>query len=365
MKKLLFFFTLMISLSFMSCVQNNDNSPVEKLTKNLQSISGKHILFGHQDDLAYGIGWKSISGESDVKRIAGSYPALFGWELGSIGKKDNIDGVPFDSIKVYIQRAHRLGGINSISWHAENPLTGNDSWNLENINVPELLPGGKNHKLLLRDLELVASFLNSLKDDEGNLIPVIFRPWHEMYGNWFWWGVPHCSSEDYKKLFVFTIDYLRKEKKLSNLLIAFSPDKNFNTKEEYLKNYPGDDYVDILGLDDYGDFRENRLDQIVVRLGIIADLAKEKNKISAFTETGSDKLAINNWYTTNLLHVLKANDKTRSISYVMVWRNRDTEHFYVPYKGHQQEEDFLNFVNDKIIILLEGYNNFLLQNKGK
>jgi mannan endo-1,4-beta-mannosidase len=95
MKKLLCFFTLIFSFSLMSCVRNNDYSPVEKLKKNFLGVSGKHILFGHQDDLAYGIGWKSIAGESDVKRITGSYPALFGWELGNIGEKDNNRRSPF------------------------------------------------------------------------------------------------------------------------------------------------------------------------------------------------------------------------------------------------------------------------------
>jgi mannan endo-1,4-beta-mannosidase len=137
------------------------------------------------------------------------------------------------------------------------------------------------------------------------------------------------------------------------LLIAFSPDKNFDSKEDYLKRYPGDDVVDILGLDDYSDFKQNRLDLIVIRLGIITDLAKEKGKISAFTETGSDQLKIDNWYTSNLLQVLNASEKTRCISYVMVWRNRDTDHFYVPWTEHEQAEDFRTFVNDKLIFLLD------------
>ncbi len=354
-----------LSCSHKKCKDNN-TALVEKLRNYLVRISGKNILFGHQDDLAYGIGWKSIPGESDVKRLTGSYPAVFGWEIGNIGDNDNIDGIPFDSMKVYIKRAHSMGGINTISWHARNPITGLDSWNLENVDVKSLLPGGNNHKYFLRNLDLVASFLNDLRDNEGELIPIIFRPWHEMYGNWFWWGPSTCSTNDYIDLFRFTIDYLRKVKKFTNLLIAFSPDKSFNSKEEYLRNYPGDDYVDVFGMDDYGDFREKRLDLIVVRLGIVAELAKEKNKIAAFTETGSDRLEIENWYTSNLLQVLKANETTRRVSYVMVWRNRDTDHFYVPYKGHPQENDFKNFVNDKIILLLDKTNHYLsFNNKGE
>jgi mannan endo-1,4-beta-mannosidase len=352
------YFLIFVCLVFLlTCCYNNkekpENSKVQEVKKLLFSVTGKNILFGHQDDLAYGIGWKSISFESDVKRITGSYPAIFGWDLGNIGDVNNLDGVPFDSIRVNMIRAYELGGINTVSFHDRNPLTGFDAWNLNGVNVSAILPGGKQHSKLLAQLNLVADFLKSLKTNNQEVVPVIFRPWHEMYGNWFWWGSSTCSDDDYKLLFRFTVDYLRKEKGLKNLLIAFSPDKGFQTSEEYLKRYPGDDYVDILGLDDYSDFKENRLDQVVVKLGIVADLAQQKEKIAAFTETGSDKLQLANWYTSNLLQVLNASEKTRRISYVLVWRNRDTDHFYVPYHGHEQEEDFKNFVNNKLIFLLD------------
>jgi len=127
------------------------------------------------------------------------------------------------------------------------PVTNFDAWNLTNIDISSLLPGGKSNQLFLKNLDLVADFLGNLKDDSGKAIPVIFRPWHEMYGNWFWWGSTTCSDKEYRQLFRFTVEYLRKVKGLNNLLIAFSPDKNFVCKEDYLKRYPGDDVVDILG----------------------------------------------------------------------------------------------------------------------
>lgn len=335
----------------------NENSTVQQVKDLLVANTGKNILFGHQDDLAYGIGWKSIVGESDVKRISGSYPAVFGWDIGNIGDKNNLDGVPFDSIRTYMIRAFELGGINTVSWHDRNPVTGFDAWNLTGINIQSILPGGKSHQQFKKQLDLVADFFQSIKTKDGIMVPIIFRPWHEMYGNWFWWGTSTCTDQEYKQLFRYTVEYLKNEKGLKNLLIAFSPDKGFESKIEYLKRYPGDDLVDLLGFDDYGDFRENRLDMVVVKLGIVSDLAYEKGKIAAFTETGSDKLGIANWYTSNLLQVLNASEKTRRISYVLVWRNRDTNHFYVPYKGHEQEDDFRNFVNNKMIFLLDDLKN--------
>jgi mannan endo-1,4-beta-mannosidase len=344
-----------------SCGWNNkkkpENSTVQQVKNLLTEVSGNNILFGHQDDLAYGIEWKYIPGESDVKRVTGSYPVVFGWDIGNIGDENNLDGVPFDSIAAYMIRVYELGGINTVSWHNRNPFTGLDAWNLTGVNIPDMLPGGKFHSKFLEQLNLVADFFKSIKTKNGELVPIIFRPWHEMYGDWFWWGSSTCTDEEFKRLFRYTIDYLRIEKGLKNLLVAFSPDKGFETKEEYLKRYPGDDIVDILGLDDYRDFKENRLDMVVIRLGIVSDLAQEKGKIAAFTETGNDKLEISDWYTSNLLQVLNASEKTRRISYVMVWRNNDTTHFYVPFKGHRQEEDFKSFVNNKLIFLLDDLKN--------
>lgn len=350
--------SILIGLSLLlicsqGCRKSNDNSAVFQTKKLLQEITGKGILFGHQDDLAYGIDWNSISGESDVKRITNSYPAVFGWDIGNIGDAENLDGVPFDSIRAYIIKAYEMGGINTVSWHARNPITGSDSWALTGISMKALLPNGSYHSKLIEELDKVATFFESLKTGNEELIPILFRPWHEMNGGWFWWGNTSCSEEEYKALFRFTVDYLQKTKKISNLLIVFSPDHNFESAEQYLARYPGDDYVDILGLDNYSDFEQQRLDRVVVKLGIVSDIAAQKGKIAAFTETGNDRLTIPDWYTSNLLQVLNASEKTRRMAYVMVWRNHDTTHFYVPYPGHREEEDFRNFVNNKMIFLID------------
>jgi mannan endo-1,4-beta-mannosidase len=332
--------------------ESKTDDQAEQLRCRLTAIAEQGIMFGHQDALAYGIGWNGIVDESDVKRTAGDHPAIFGWDIGDIGNTHNLDGVPFDSIKVYIKRVHSRGGINTISWHARNPATNLDAWKTADIDIELLLPGGKNHHLLKNKLDEVAAFFSELRDSNNKPIPLIFRPWHEMDGAWFWWGSKSANPEQFIKLFRFTVDYLKNEHKLDNLLFAYSPDRNYSSPKEYLERYPGDDYIDILGVDNYGDFTANRLDNVVKKLIIVVDLATEKDKIAAFTETGSNCLKINNWYTSNLLPVLKANNKTRSLAYVLVWRNRDEKHFYVPHPEHEQADDFREFVNDELIFLL-------------
>ena len=93
----------------------DDNDLFYKLKK----LRGQGILFGHQDDLAYGVGWEYIRGESDVKRVAGDYPALFGWELGGLelDHEKNLDKVPFDKMKSLLQVSSHFRGK-----HFLNPL---------------------------------------------------------------------------------------------------------------------------------------------------------------------------------------------------------------------------------------------------
>ena len=58
----------------------------QKLYKNLQALTQKGILFGHQDDLAYGVKWRYEEGRSDVKDVTNDYPAVYGWDLAGLEK---------------------------------------------------------------------------------------------------------------------------------------------------------------------------------------------------------------------------------------------------------------------------------------
>ncbi len=78
----------------------------KNLYVNLKELAKTGTMFGHQEDLAYGVGWKYEDGRSDVRDVAGEYPALFGWDLGYMesGSKLNIDSVPFEKIRGYVQQ---------------------------------------------------------------------------------------------------------------------------------------------------------------------------------------------------------------------------------------------------------------------
>ena len=313
------------------------------LFRNLAALAPDYVMIGHQDALSYGVKWVGDENRSDLHDVTGSHPAVFGWDIGGIdiGLDKNLDSVPFDQMRENMIRVFEMGGLNTISWHAYDPRTGKDSWVDTKIavnTVSQILPGGARHADFLKNLDRTGIFLSSLKSKEGELIPLVFRPWHEHSGSWFWWGRLHCTQEEYIELFRFTVHYLREKHELNNLLIAYSPDIGFANAAEYLERYPGDDIVDVIGLDDYHSLRQNKPENLIRNLEIIAGIARDKGKIAAFTETGCTNVEDKLYFTQKLLPVLEHSDLTRSISWVLFWRNGNKKHHFMPYKGHKSAE---------------------------
>lgn len=324
-----------------------------RLYQNLHKTLSKGVLFGHQDDLAYGVGWFDVPGRSAVKDIVGDYPALYGWELGhlEIDSKYNLDSVSFDKMRAYIQEGYKRGGVITISWHLNNPVNGMSAWDTAKGVVKEILPGGSKHELYKSWMDKVAVFLNSLTGPRGEKIPVIFRPFHEFTGNWFWWGQNRCTTEEFKQLLRFTIGYLRDTKQLHHLLYAYNT-SGFTSREAFLERYPGDDLIDILSFDDYqyGDAaKDNSYTQNVDReLQMLEAIAAEKNKVPAFAETGYAQIPYASWWTECLLKAIG----NHRVSYVLVWRDgglvtgkapgqfAPSVNNFIPTPGHASEADF-------------------------
>jgi hypothetical protein len=316
------------------------------LYRNLKKIAKTGFMFGHQDDLAYGVGWKYENGRSDIKDVTGDYPAVYGWELGhlEIDKPHNLDSVPFDRMQQLIRQGYERGGVITISWHLNNPLTGKTAWNPEPGTVASILPAGEKHDLYKSWLDKIAVFMNGLRGSGGEFIPVIFRPFHELNGSWFWWGGKNCTPDEFKKLWIFTASYLRDEKKLHHLLYAYNTDR-FSSREEYLEKYPGDEWVDVIGFDIYQRNTPNEkfIGDLDKMLSTLVDIAAEKNKISALTEFGGN-FSDSTWWTGTFAKGIGKH----KISWVLGWRNAGRKpggefEAYVPYKGHVSENDFISF----------------------
>jgi len=314
------------------------------LFKNLREIAKTGVLFGHQDDLAYGVGWKAVDGRSDVKEVCGDYPAVYGWDLGDIGQEANLDGVDFGRMKAWIREAFMRGGINTVSMHLDNPYTGGNAWDNASA-VHAILPGGTHHSVYLRTLDRIAAFFKELQAPDGRLVPVVFRPYHEHNQSWSWWGRNSCTVEEYNALWRMTVRHFRDTHSIHHLLYAISP-QDILSESEYLERYPGDDWVDILGMDYYKLWTKSNVPDLGRALGIIVRLAEGRGKAAALTETGMENVAAADWWTAYLLAGIKNSADSQRIAWALVWRNASSDHHFGPYPGHASAPDFVAFYRD-------------------
>ena len=316
----------------------------------LQRLAKTNILFGHQDSTAYGVGWKAEPNRSDVKSATGAYPAVYGWDFANVRQPER--EMSGELCRKLVIEAYRRGGVNTFSWHMFNPVTGKNFYDTTPA-VAAILPGGEKHPEYKNSLDVLATFAHSLEGrDETRHVPIIFRPFHEHLGNWFWWGRQHCTTEEYVALWRFTVEYLRDEKGVHNFLYAYSPNIAYGRDNEglYLERYPGDDYVDILGLDAY----VKNMGDVLGAVREIVEMARERGKVAALTETGYpgglSKTSGHDWYTRMLLEPLKSDPIAQGIAYVLVWRNLHKEHFWVPYPDHPGADDFRAFHADAMVL---------------
>jgi mannan endo-1,4-beta-mannosidase len=326
---------------------------------NLKRLRGRGILFGQQDATTSGTDWKYPQALSDVKQVTGTYPAVYGWEISGIGNTNNIDSIPFTILAERIAEVFKRGGISTITWHMANPVTAGTATDTYPA-VKDILPDSIQNDYYKSQLKEAASFFKELKSENGIPIPIIFRPFHESNGSWFWWGKGRCTQEEYIRLWRFTVSFLRDSLHVHNLLYAYSTDM-FESKEEYLERYPGDEWVDILGTENYWDFQSGAtISNGIAQLRMLVEMATERKKIAALTECGFDGIPVKNWWTQYLLTPIRDDSVARNISYLMVWRNANRKHFYVPYPGQKSSQDFQLFEQDTFTIFEKDLRNLYI-----
>jgi mannan endo-1,4-beta-mannosidase len=291
------------------------------------ALEDKGVMYGHQDDLMYGTSWWYEENRSDVKEATGDYPGVAGFELGEIekGGERSLDSVSFAQITEQVKIFHRLNGVITVSWHCINPITSQlpgpktangpgSAWDVprgegqakSRGEVSSILPGGENHDMFNRWLTTLADYFLTWKDDDGRLIPFLFRPYHEHSGDFFWWGDTRCTAGEYADLWRYTVDFMR-SRGLHNILYVYNTDKVYSL-EEFMTGYPGDDYIDMLAIDWYGSGAE--FNEAVDRaLGFVTDAARQRNKLAALSECGNMS-----WEMVNIM-------KKYRLSYFLTWRN--------------------------------------------
>ncbi|WP_246062914.1 glycosyl hydrolase [Paenibacillus ehimensis] len=347
-------------------VDKHATAETRSLFAYLKDIRGKEILFGQQHATTEGLSITAKDGtQSDVLNAVGDLPGLFGWDTLSLEghEKPGAGGAPMgqnrDKLIAVMKLAYKEGGVLTLSSHMPNFVTGGSFYDTKGNVLSHILPGGDKNSDFNRFLDMIADFANHLKDESGRAIPVIFRPFHEQNGGWFWWGAPYRTKEQYIQIYRYTVEYLRDKKGVHNFLYAFSPGSPFNgTEAAFLETYPGDDYVDILGFDTYYDGTSaGWFDTVVNDAKLISRLADRKGKIAAFTEFGYSGVkqtgAKDLQFYTKLIGALKSDQDAKRMAYMQTWANFNTDSIFVPYRNapnglgdHELLPDFVKYYTD-------------------
>lgn len=200
-------------------------------------------------------GKKIHSGVMDMKEAewlktnTGKYPALLGLDLMNHTRNYSW----FDK-NILINEAtgwYANHGLVALCWHWRDPLRKTEEFYTEKTTfdvsrISDTL--SQEYKAMVSDIDIIAVWLKALKNAD---IPILFRPLHEASGKWFWWGAK--GPEPCKALWKLIFNRLTVTHGINNLIWVWTTD----AKDDNLDWYPGDEYVDILGVDIYsqnGDF---------------------------------------------------------------------------------------------------------------
>ncbi|MDR1527371.1 MAG: hypothetical protein LBS46_06855 [Dysgonamonadaceae bacterium] len=312
----------------------------QALYAHLLKITPKGVLFGHHDYPSYGVGWSGDKDRSDVKDLTGDHPAVYSLDM---------QGLNAGKIQ-QIREVYERGGISMLVWHQNNPLTegpgktypAGTAWDNTKV-VDKILQEGSEMNIKYKQrLDKVAEAFHAMKDKNGKPIPVIFRPLHEHTQRWNWWGSSATTDEEFVAFWRFIVHYLRDIKEVHNVLYAISPQMDEvypDAQSRLMYRWPGDDYVDFLGMDCYHHrnteaFRSNLKAQTAV--------ARKIQKPVGVTETGLEKDHTPDYWTKGVLEPLKENP----VSMVVAWRNEKPAHAFGPYPGDASAADFVLFYKD-------------------
>ena len=328
---------------YLYIVDKNATAETKALLANLWTVADKGWMFGHHDDLWYGRYWYDQPGGSDTKAVCGDYPAVFSVDISEI--MDDRAGAAANAIRRRVMlEARERGEVILACAHLNNPKTGNDAWdNSSSDVVKEILTEGTTTRTkYLGWLDNCASFALGLKDSEDRLIPIIFRMYHEHTQSWSWWGTTCTTATEFIDLWKMTVTYLRDTKGVHNFLYAISPQMDgvyTDPKGRIQTRWPGDDWVDFIGMDCYHGSNNIAFSN---NLKALEEVSAAKKKPCGVTEDGLESFTQSDYWSRYIV----APTEGRRISMVTMWRNKyvagneNDKHYYSVYPGHPSEEDF-------------------------
>ena len=269
-------------------------------------IVGQHIA--HGEYVAYGM--KEYV--DNLQKLTGKNPALISVDYAYGAKRK--DDPELKHINKSIIEWWKKGGLVTVSWHARNPVTGGSAFDVaKTVDLKELLKVGTvANKRWMVQLDRVANGLSELRDAK---VIVLWRPFHEMNGDWFWWGRQDYPGhrDDFNALWQQMFNYFTKDKKLDNLIWVYAASgaaheatRAGHVNRSIIYYYPGRDYCDIVGMDRYLD------NEVLPGYDELSELGKTVAccEFGPSTENGQYDLTL-------FLNGLK--DKYPKISYCLAW----------------------------------------------
>jgi len=242
----------------------------------------------------------------ETGRHVGLIGADFGWYSG--------DDYPVETLINHWQE----GGLVTVSWHADNPFVNgvvDVYWdtveNKDRINLRALLKDAETTQAWTSyrtELDKVAGALQKLRDAN---VTVIWRPFHEMNGNFFWWGInalenKQTNEADYRALWIDMYNTLRWDYGLDNLIWTYSVVPSETWYAGVTAYYPGSDYVDLVGMDYYGEQPDFPHFEELKSLG----------KTIVMSEIGPRESGYGNWNMMDVVNKLKG-----KAAYFMQWHS--------------------------------------------
>lgn len=259
-------------------VNPNASERAQKLLNYLSETAGKAIITGQHTQT------NPMEEIDYIREKTGKEPLLRGFEMLAYSPNINYaDATEPCLTEVYENRgtmetalnwAKETDGIVTLTFHWFSPLGGHDkSFYAKNTDFDAkqiLVEGTPERAAFYHDLDVIAAELQKFRDAD---IPILWRPFHEADGEWFWWGAKGAVVA--MKLYRLMFDYFVNAKELDNLLWVWNC--------PIAEAYPGDDFVDIISVDIYlqkyekTDYRE-QYEQLVQ--------ATSRNKTAALGEVG-------------------------------------------------------------------------------
>ena len=325
----------------LSLADADATAETKALYANLWAIRDKGWMFGHHDDLMYGRKWYGTEGGSDTKEVCGDYPGVYALDLASLMDERSATEQEENALRIKLMKqAYNRGMVITACLHLNNPLTGGDSWdNSSNQVVAEILKKGSATQTKFNGwLDKLANVAKTLKGADGKIIPIIIRPFHEHTQTWSWWGKSCTTEQEFIGLWKYFVDYM-KEAGVHSFIYAISPQMDgARTESDFLFRWPGDEYVDFIGMDCYQGINNN---VFVNNLKVLSTLSTKKRKPAGVTETGVEGFKVADYWITNIAAPMAG----RKMSMLVTWRNKydpmeQGSHYFSVFPGHVSVDSF-------------------------